>query len=216
MIFNGVTDTCPLCGNDVEEGGGRLKRLAAKTVRIGRVECTLLQLFFVFAVNVAIVSVIVNVALGVRDHLWSVYPFVGIFTLYCVFALLFGHLPAASFLRRIALLHFIGVTVLQFVSHEGWWLYGYYLPILMLVANLCVVIVFFLSSTKRVSLYCSEVILVLMCTALLVLWENGVIPAAETDGLLIVVSFSVGAFVFANYTVYMLFCLKDKFRTIIK
>ena len=46
--------------------------------------------------------------------------------------------------------------------------------------------------------------------------ETSVVEADAVSRVLIITSFAIVACVFANYSIYMLFCLKDKFRTIIK
>lgn len=216
MIFNGVTDTCPLCGKEVYVGCKKFKGLTEKTFKIGRINCNILQIFLIIAVNISIISAIINISLGIKNNIWAVYPVVAIFSLYFVFAMLLGYTSTASGIRRIALLHFVGGTLLQFFCIKGWWMYGYYLPAFLIVANMFVCIVFFMPDTKRVSLFISEILLALMGATLLILSEVGIIPGEETTPILIIISFSIAACVFANYSIYMLFCLKDKFRTIMK
>ena len=215
MIFNGNTDVCPLCHKDLFVGYKRFKGLTSKTFRIGKIECNVLQLFLIFAVNVSIISMIVNLSLGIKHNVWAIYPIVAVFTLYFAFAMLLGYTSPSSGTRRISLLHFTGATLLQFFCVDGWWVYGYYLPIFLIVANLFVCVVFFFPNTKRVSLFISELLLVLMGLCLLILSETGVIPSTETNPAMIIIAFSIVACVFANYSIYMLFCLKAKFRTII-
>ncbi len=215
MIFNGVTDTCPLCGKEVYVGCKKLKSLTTKTYKIGRIDCNIMQICLIIAVNVAIVSLIVNLSTGI-GKLWSAFPIVGIFTLYFVFSMMLGYTSVASGIRRLALLHFAGASALQFLFFKGWWMYGYYLPAFLIAINLAVCIVFFLPNTKRVSLFFSEILLALMGATLLILMETSVVTADAVSRVLIITSFAIVASVFANYSIYMLFCLKDKFRTIIK
>ena len=226
MIFNGATDTCPLCGQDVYIGYKKLRNLSAKTYRIGRIECNISQLFLVFAVNVSIICTIVNLVLGVTPF-WAAYPIVGVFTAHVVFAMLLGYRTPPSGIRRIALLHAAGASVLQFFffDYKGgeWWMFGTYMPIFLIAATIAVMVIFFLPNTKRVSLFVSMLLLAMMGAALLVLLEMGVVPgkdpadaAYKLNKILIITSFSIVAGIFANYTIYMLFCLKSKFRSVMK
>lgn len=220
MIFNGVTDTCPLCGQDVYIGYKKFRSLSAKTFRIGWIECNISQLFLVFAVNVSIICTVVNLTLGI-GRFWAAFPIVGVFTAHIIFAMLLGYRTPPSGIRRLSLLHFAGASILQFFYFDGWWMYGIYLPAFLIALTIVVVIMFFLPNTKRISLFVSMLLIALMGATLLILLETGVIPgksdeANRINNILIITSFAIVAGIFANYAIYMLFCLKSKFRSVMK
>ena len=226
MMFNDPTDICPICGQDVYIGWKKLRNLSAKTYHIGRIECNISQLFLVFAVNVSIICTIINLILGATPF-WAAYSIVAVFTLHVIFAMLLGYRMPASGIRRIALLHAAGASILQFFffDYKGgeWWMFGAYMPIFLIAATLAVIIFFFLPNAKRVSLYVSTILLALMGAALLILLETGVIPgkdpadvANKLNKVLVITSFAIVVGIFANYTIYMLFCLKNKFRSVMK
>ncbi len=151
---------CPQCGRNGLEPQNLLARFLALPLNIGNYTFNLLYLWFFIAVNVTIVTGIVNLvvyqAMDGAGGVWAHYVVGGVFALFVILRAAFQHREQTlAMVRNLIYIALSVVTVTQIVvwSEEQYLLLAYVVPALLVTLSLFAFVALALNWTSAFSFY---------------------------------------------------------------